>query len=78
MKIITTKGVSLNVTEFTEIQYIGPKKINRGCIRWLVAALVFLPLVLLYFFMGDTVHEFKINGEYHLLDEYNYVRISKI
>jgi hypothetical protein len=78
MKIITTKGTTLNVTEFTEVEYIGTKTINRGCIRWLVLLFLFWPALLLYFFMGDTVHEFKIDGEIYLLDEYNYARISKI
>lgn len=78
MKIITTKGVSLNVTEFTEVEYLGTTTINRGLFRWILAALIFLPLVLLYFFVGDKVYKFKINNEIHLLDEYNYARISKI
>jgi len=78
MKIITTKGITLNVTEFTEVEYIGTEKINRGCVRWLIAAFVFLPLVLLYFFVGETAYKFKINGEIHLLDEYNYARIKQI
>ena len=78
MKIITTKGTTLNVTEFTEVEYIGPKKINHGCIRWLVLLFLFWPALLLYFFIGDKAYEFKIDGEIHLLDEYNYGRISKI
>jgi hypothetical protein len=78
MKIITTKNVVLQVTEFTEIQYIGTETINRGFFRWVLAALIFLPLVLLAFFAGQKVYKFKINGETHLLDEYNYARISKI
>lgn len=78
MKIITTDKVVLNVTEFNDIQYIGTTVINRGVLRWILAAFVFVPLVLLYFFSGDRVYKFKIDNEIYLIDEYNYVRISKI
>lgn len=78
MKIITTKGVTLNVTEFTEVKYIGTKTINRGVFRWILVLLLFWPALLLWFFVGDKVYEFEINGDVYLLDEWNYKRISGV
>jgi hypothetical protein len=75
MKIITTNGKTLYITESSNVRYIRQKKINRGFFRWLILAFIFLPLVLLYFVVGETAYEFEIDNEVVLLDTWNYQRI---
>jgi len=78
MKIVTYEGQVLNITEDSLVRYIGKKKTGRGFFRWIIALLIFWPLLLLWFFVGDLVDEVEINGVKYLLTEYNYARLMSL
>lgn len=75
MKLTTMNKQTYDITQYTEIEYLGQTKTNRGFWRWILALLLFWPLLILIFFVGDKCHKMRINGVEVLIDQYQYDRL---
>lgn len=69
---IDYKGKPIQIQKGIPVAFQGKKKINIGCMRWILAFLIFMPLVLLIFFVGDTVYEVEANNVKYHLNEAQY------
>lgn len=78
MIVTTIKGKKISVTEHTDIRFVKTAKINKGCIRWFVVAILFWPLLIAYFFVGDTVYVVDIDGVSYVFDEIHYKRLTEV
>jgi hypothetical protein len=79
--IITTiapSNITLDVSDRDTFRFIKTCKVNRGCFRWLAVLLVFWPLLILYFFVGDTAYVVEINGKNYVVDEMQYRRLLNL
>ena len=52
-----------------------PIKYNRGFFRWILLALVFLPLVLLFFFVGDKGMLITVDDKHCRVSEFEHQRL---
>lgn len=75
MKLTDINKQVYNINQYTEIEYLGETKTNRGFFRWILAAFIFFPLVLLWFFVGTPAYRFKINGVVVLLNVWEKDRL---
>lgn len=75
MYITTMKNERIPVKKGDYYQVVMRTRANRGCLRWLLIALVFLPAVLLYPFVGTPAVYVKLNDKVYLIDENQYHRL---
>lgn len=79
MKLITYKGKVITFPTVTSIQFKGKQKVDRHVFLWILATLLFLPLILGMFFSGTEVYVVEVNGKEYYVDEMQYkVLVNKM
>lgn len=72
MKLITHKGKLITFPTVTSIQFKGKETVDRHVFLWILAALLFLPLILGVFFSGTKVWVVEVNGKDYYVEEIQY------
>ena len=68
--VLDYKGKPVQIKKGLPVTFNGKKRINIGCMRWVIAFFVFLPLLLLILLVGDKVWEVESEGvKYHLNED---------
>lgn len=79
MKLITYKGKVITFPTVTSIQFKGKQTVDRHVFLWILAALLFLPLIVGVFFSGTEVYVVEVNGKECYVDEMQYkVLVNKM
>jgi hypothetical protein len=73
--LTTLDNQKITINSDSVLSESTPIKYNRGFFRWILLALVFLPLVLLFFFVGDKGMLVTVDGKHYRVSEFEHQRL---